>query len=65
MPLVSSSIPNLINGVSQQPAPTRLRTACENAENAYMSVVSGLQKRPNATYMSTLNLGNISTDTAI
>lgn len=65
MPLVSSSIPNLINGVSQQPAPTRLRTSCEAAENAYMSVVSGLQKRPNATYMSTLGLGNIPTDTAI
>lgn len=65
MPLVSASIPNLINGVSQQPAPTRLKTAAEAAENAYMSVVSGLQKRPNASYVSTLNLGNISTDTAI
>lgn len=54
MPLVSSSIPNLINGVSQQPAPTRLRTSCEDATNAYMSVVSGLQKRPNTEFVAAL-----------
>ena len=63
MPLVSSSIPNLINGVSQQPAPTRLRTSCEDAVNAYMSVVSGLQKRPNSEYLTTL--AGASTDASI
>ena len=51
MALISDTIPNLINGVSQQPSPTRIRTACEDAVNAYMSVVSGLQKRQNSEYI--------------
>ena len=54
MPLISATIPNLINGVSQQPAPTRIRTACEEAVNSYMSVVSGLQKRQNSKFLSAL-----------
>lgn len=66
MPLISSSIPNLINGVSQQPAPTRLRTSCEAAENAYMSVVSGLQKRPNTEFLAQLNSSQTTgSDTAV
>lgn len=65
MPLISSSIPNLINGVSQQPAPTRLRTSCEAAENAYMSVVSGLQKRPQSDFVAELpSLQNTTAPTA-
>lgn len=52
MPLISSTIPNLINGVSQQPPPTRIPTACEAATNCYMSVVSGLQKRQNSEFVS-------------
>lgn len=54
MPLISETIPNLINGVSQQPAPTRIPTACEEAKNCYMSVVSGLQKRQNSAFVSSL-----------
>lgn len=66
MPLVSSSIPNLINGVSQQPAPTRLRTSCEDADNAYMSVVSGLQKRPQSDFVVELpSLQATTSDTAV
>ena len=34
MPLVSSSIPNLINGVSQQPAALRLASQAEQVINA-------------------------------
>ena len=55
MPLISATIPNLINGVSQQPPPTRISTACEEAVNSYMSVVSGLQKRQNSKYISSLS----------
>lgn len=45
MVLVSKSIPNLINGVSQQPEALRLDSQCEIADNTYPSVVEGLKKR--------------------
>ena len=61
MPLISATIPNLINGVSQQPPPTRIPTACESATNSYMSVVSGLQKRQHSEYLSKLALSNSTT----
>lgn len=50
MPLVNSSIPNLVNGVSQQPFPLRLATQGEVQENAYSSPVEGLRKRPPTRY---------------
>jgi hypothetical protein len=43
--LVSKTIPNLINGVSQQPDSLRFATQCAAQENAYPSVVDGLAKR--------------------
>lgn len=43
--LISTTIPNLINGVSQQPYALRLASQCEDQENAYSSVVEGLRKR--------------------
>ena len=46
MPLVSSSIPNLINGVSQQPAALRLASQAEEVVNCMPSPVEGLKKRP-------------------
>lgn len=46
MPLVSSSIPNLINGVSQQPAALRLASQAEQVVNCMPSPVEGLKKRP-------------------
>jgi len=46
MPLVSSSIPNLINGVSQQPAALRLASQAEQVVNCMSSPVEGLKKRP-------------------
>ena len=55
MPLVSSALPNMINGVSQQPAPIRLETSCQEMINAFPSVVTGLQKRPNTSYISALS----------
>lgn len=46
MTLISTSIPNLINGVSQQPPSIRLVTQAEKQENGLSSVVDGLTKRP-------------------
>ncbi len=46
MTLISSTIPNLINGVSQQPPQLRLTSQAEIQENAYSSVVDQLTKRP-------------------
>jgi hypothetical protein len=54
VPLISSSLPNMTNGVSQQPAPIRLRTSCQAMKNAFPSVVTGLQKRSNTAYIATL-----------
>ena len=44
--LVSSSIPNLVNGVSQQPFVARLASQCEEQINMVSSVVDGLTSRP-------------------
>ena len=46
MPLVSTSIPNLINGVSQQPPALRLASQAESVVNCMSSAVEGLKKRP-------------------
>ena len=46
MSLVSTTIPNLVNGVSQQPYSLRLASQCEAQVNAHSSVVEGLRKRP-------------------
>ena len=44
MPLINTSLPNLIQGVSQQPDAVRYDGQCEAQENALSSVVDGLQK---------------------
>ena len=46
MPLVSSSIPNLINGISQQPPEIRLSSQSERQINGFSTVARGLEKRP-------------------
>lgn len=58
MTLVSASIPNLINGVSQQPPSLRLKTQADLQENGLSSVVTGLSKRPPTEHIA--SLGNIS-----
>lgn len=66
MPLVSSSLPNMINGVSQQPGPIRLRTSCTDMVNAFPSVISGLQKRPASEYIASLSTSlTVGNDAAI
>lgn len=56
MPLVSSPIPNLVGGITQQPASMRLPTMCQDMENAWPSVVSGLQKRPPTRHIADLGV---------
>lgn len=56
MPLVSSTIPNLVGGISQQPAELRLTNTCEDMVNTWPSIVGGLQKRP-----ATQHVANIGT----
>ena len=58
MPLISSSIPNLINGVSQQPAALRLASQCEQMVNCTPSPVEGLRKRPPAQHIAKLFNGS-------
>ena len=54
MPLINTSIPNFLGGVSQQPAELRFPEQCEEQENALASVVDGLQKRPATQHIATL-----------
>jgi hypothetical protein len=55
MALVSSSIPNLINGISQQPAEIRLPSQAERQINGLSSVARGLEKRPGTEHKAKLS----------
>ena len=57
MPLISTSIPNLINGVSQQPPALRLASQAETVINCLPSPVEGLKKRPPLHHVSKLFSG--------
>ena len=54
MPLINTSVPNLIQGVSQQPDATRFAGQCEEQVNALSSVAEGLKKRPNTRHIAKL-----------
>jgi hypothetical protein len=54
MPLINTAVPNLIQGVSQQPDATRFDGQCEEQENALSSVAEGLKKRPNTRHVARL-----------
>ena len=54
MPLINTSLPNLIQGVSQQPDATRYAGQCEEQINALSSAVDGLTKRPNTRHIARL-----------
>ena len=56
MALISQSIPNLVNGVSQQPPSLRLNTQAELQENGLSSVVTGLSKRPSTQHVADLGV---------
>jgi len=61
MPLVSSTIPNLINGVSQQPAALRLASQAEAVINCLPSPVEGLKKRPPFSHLKQIFAGTAGT----
>ena len=52
MSLISTNIPNLVNGVSQQPYALRLASQCEEQINGHSSVVEGLRKRPGTEHIA-------------
>jgi hypothetical protein len=59
MPLINTSLPNLLQGVSQQPDVLRYDGQCEKQENAVSSVLKGLQKRPPTEFISKLFDGEV------
>jgi len=50
--LISSAIPNLVQGISQQSPSLRLSSQAEVMENAFPSLVEGLSKRPPAEHVA-------------
>ena len=61
MSLISSSIPNFVNGVSQQPYTLRLVSQGEVQENGLSTVSQGLKKRPPTVHLKKIQnipLGN-------
>ncbi len=59
MALISETIPNLVNGVSQQPPTLRLASQAEMQENGYSSVVEGLKKRPPTQHIKKIISGTL------
>ena len=55
MGMISSAIPNLIQGVSQQSPTLRLSSQAELQVNAFPSLVEGLQKRPPLEYVAKMS----------
>ena len=60
MPLVNRTIPNLVQGVSQQPEVLRLPSQATTQENGYSSVVEGLKKRPPTNHVAKISTGTLS-----
>jgi hypothetical protein len=64
MGMINRSIPNLYNGISQQPPALRLPSQAEVQENAVSSVVDGLKKRPPTRHLAKIN-NNTYTDSFV
>lgn len=54
MSIISTTIPNMVNGVSQQPPALRLASQAEEQINGYSTVVEGLRKRPGTRHIARL-----------
>ena len=59
MSLLSKTITNLFNGVSQQPTGIRLDSQMEIQENSISSLTEGLKKRPPTVHLAALSLGTL------
>lgn len=51
MGIISTTIPNMVNGVSQQPPALRMASQAERQVNGYSTVVEGLRKRPGTRHV--------------
>ena len=60
MPLISRTIPNLVQGISQQPEILRLNSQATSQVNGFSSVVEGLKKRPPSNYVAKLSSSSLS-----
>jgi hypothetical protein len=56
--LISQSIPNLVNGVSQQPFTLRLASQAELQENGLSTTAQGLRKRPPTKHIKKILTGS-------
>lgn len=65
MPLITTSVPNLVQGVSQQPDNLRHSGQAENQVNALSSVVDGLTKRPNTDFVKAVDTYPLPTKTHV
>lgn len=59
MALISSSIPNMVNGVSQQPFTLRLSSQAELQENGLSTTSQGLRKRPPTKHLAKIIAGSV------
>lgn len=59
MPLINTSLPNLIQGVSQQPDATRFSGQCDEQVNFMSSVVDGLTKRNGTRFVRRLGAADL------
>ena len=62
MPLITSTMPSLTGGGSQQPSSQRLMNQCEAQENAVPLLIGGLIKRPPTEYVAEIKSGANSID---
>ena len=62
MPLITSTMPSLTGGVSQQPSSQRLMNQCEAQENAVPLLIGGLIKRPPTEHVAEVKSGSNSID---
>lgn len=60
MSLVARQIPALYNGISQQPATSRLSSQAQAQVNGWSSVVDGLRKRPPSEHVVKLTASDLS-----
>ena len=65
MGLINTSVPNLTQGVSQQPTNLRFSGQAETQVNALSSVIEGLTKRPNTRILKELKAGLLSPNTFV
>ena len=62
MPLLVNSVPNLAQGVSQQPDNLRVPGQWDEQINAWATVVEGVVKRPPTEYTKKLLNNKVTTD---